>query len=81
MIALIFAFLLQTTDTLSQVYSEKWHAQEQALEKADGLVGLLASHDLAFVVFGVVLIILITLFTYLFRLDKKLSAIEKKLNL
>lgn len=81
MISFIFTLILQTVDTLTQAYSDKWTAQQESAEKASGLVGLLGSHDLAFVVFGVILIVLIVLFTYLFRLDAKLTRIESKLTL
>ena len=80
MIALIFTFFLQSVDTLTQAYSTKWAAKPDTVIHPNGLIGLLESHDLAFVVFGVVLIILTLLFTFLFRLDSKLDRIEKSLN-
>ncbi|NCP84349.1 MAG: hypothetical protein GW809_00765 [Bacteroidetes bacterium] len=72
-------FLIVQSDTLSKAYSDKWKASKEPAENM--LVGLLGSHDLAFVVFGVILIILSVLFFYLFRLDGKLSKIEKQLNI
>ncbi|TNE74075.1 hypothetical protein EP331_02405 [bacterium] len=80
MIFLHVLFFLQ--DTLSTAYSGKWTAQEDlSHQPSNVLVGLLASHDLAFVVFGVVLIVLTALFIYLFRLDAKLKKIEEQLGI
>jgi hypothetical protein len=77
----MFYFLLFfIQDTLSQAYSDKWLAQQQ-IQESNRLTSLLASHELAFVVFGVVLIVLTVIFTYLFRLDKKVTALELKLGL
>lgn len=76
----IFYFILFVQDTLSQAYSDKWLAQQQ-MQESNRLMGLLASHELSFVVFGVVLIVLAVIFTYLFRLDNKISKIESKLGL
>jgi hypothetical protein len=79
MIHQFILFLILQTDTLSKAYTDKWKAAEEPAENM--LIGLLSSHDLAFVVFGVVIIILSVLFYYLFRLDGKLSRIEKQLNI
>lgn len=76
---LFFLFIHLLKDTLSTAYSNKWKAAE--VQPQNDLVGLLSSHDLAFVVFGVVLLILFTLFIFLYRLDNKLSKVEEKLNI
>jgi hypothetical protein len=76
---LFFLLLNFLNDTLSTAYSDKWKAAEA--QPQNDLVGLLSSHDLAFVVFGVVLLILFTLFIFLYRLDNKLSKVEEKLNI
>ena len=75
----LILFLIAQSDTLSKAYTDKWKAAEEPAENM--LVGLLGSHDLAFVVFGVILIILSVLFFFLYRLDGKLSRIEKQLNI
>lgn len=74
-----YLILVALSDTLSQAYSSKWKAGAEQPEST--LVSLISSFDLALVVFGVVLLILFTLFFFLYRLDGKLSKIEKKLNI
>lgn len=71
---------IAVVDTLTQVYSEKWNAAEQA-EQAGAFVQFMYSNDLIFVVLGVTLIIWIVLLIFLFRLDKKVAELEKKANL
>lgn len=76
----VIYFILFVQDTLSKAYADKWLAH-QRIHESNRLMGLLASHELSFVVFGVVLIVLAVIFTYLFRLDNKISKIESKLGL
>lgn len=71
---------IAVVDTLTQAYSDKWSAAEQA-EQANALVQFMYSNDLIFVVLGVTLIIWIVLLIFLFRIDKKVAEIEKKANL
>lgn len=63
-------------DTLTKSYSDKWKGIS---EGADGIIGMLSSNDLIFIVLGVSLIIWFILLFFLIRLDKKVTEIEEQL--
>ena len=65
-------------DTLTQAYAEKWSGAE--LEQTNAFISLMYSNDLIFVVLGVTLIIWAVLLFFLFRVDSKVSSLEKKIN-
>lgn len=77
---MIFTLLLFIQDTLSNVYGTKWDGSESVTE-SNTLISLLASGNLAYVVFGVILIIFIAISIYLLKMDKKLDKLEKELNI
>jgi hypothetical protein len=65
-------------DTLTQAYAEKWSGAE--LEQTNAFITLMYSNDLIFVVLGVTLIIWAVLLFFMFRVDSKVSSLEKKIN-
>lgn len=65
-------------DTLTQAYAEKWSGAE--LEQTNAFITFMYSNDLIFVVLGVTLIIWAVLLFFLFRIDSKVSSLEKKVN-
>ncbi|MGM0588559.1 MAG: CcmD family protein [Bacteroidota bacterium] len=65
-------------DTLTQSYSQKWDAAGQ-MEEAGPIMQFMASNDLIFVVLGVSLIIWLVLLFTLFRVDRKVRALEEQL--
>lgn len=69
----------QASDTLTQVYSEKWTGAEQA-EHANAVIAFMYSNDLIFIVLGVTLIIWFVLLFFLFRVERKVAALEEQLN-
>jgi len=66
-------------DTLTSSYSEQWGAMDQ-MDQASGLVKLMASNDLIFVVLGVSLIIWFVLLFFMFRVDRNVSRLEEQIN-
>ncbi|MCG8372295.1 MAG: hypothetical protein MI700_02110 [Balneolales bacterium] len=66
-------------DTLTQVYSDKWTGAEQ-FNETNPLLTFMYSNDLIYVVLGVTLIIWCVLLFFMFRVDKKVSSLEDKLN-
>lgn len=73
---LLLILTLQTqTDTLTQVYSQKWAGAESGT--TGGITGFLASNDLIFVVLTVSLIIWFVLLWFLIRLDRRISRVEQ----
>lgn len=82
MINYVFTSLAQedsaaVVDTLTSTYSGKWAGAEAADQSA--VIGLLASHDLIFVVLGVSLIIWFVLLFYIIRTDRKVSRLEESI--
>lgn len=69
-----------TVDTLTSTYSEKWSGTEQ-LDQTNAFIHFMYSNDLIFVVLGVTLIIWFVLLFFLIRLDRKVSAVESKINI
>lgn len=67
-----------TVDTLSQSYADKWSGAE--MEQTNAFIQFMYSNDLIFVVLGVTLIIWFTLLFFIFRVDKKVRALEDQLN-
>lgn len=65
-------------DTLSQSYSDKWSGAE--IEQTNAFIQFMYSNDLIFVVLGVTLIIWMVLLFFIFRVDKKVTALEDQLN-
>lgn len=65
-------------DTLSQSYADKWSGAE--IEQTNAFIQFMYSNDLIFVVLGVTLIIWIVLLFFIFRVDKKVTALEDQLN-
>lgn len=65
-------------DTLTKAYSDKWSGAE--LEQTNAFISLMYSNDLIFVVLGVTLIIWAVLLFFLFRVDKKVTSLEEKIN-
>ena len=70
---------LAAVDTLTQAYSDKWAGAEE-VEHANAIIAFMYSNDLIYVVLGVTLIIWCVLLFFLFKVDRKISAIEDKLN-
>jgi hypothetical protein len=68
-----------TVDTLTNSYSQKWDGVEQ-LDQTNAFINFMYSNDLIFVVLGVTLIIWFVLLFFLFKVDRKVSALESKLN-
>jgi CcmD family protein len=68
---------LAAVDTLTQSYSDLW-AGVNGAEEASAFVQFMSSNDLIFVVLGVSLIIWLVLLFFLFRLDKKVTKLEKQ---
>jgi hypothetical protein len=71
-----FIFLLIQTDTLTQVYSDKWAGPEA--EKSF-FAEIMTSNDMIFVVLGVSLIIWFMLLVFLAKNERKLAALEKEI--
>ncbi len=67
-----------TVDTLSQSYADKWSGAE--MEQTNAFIQFMYSNDLIFVVLGVTLIIWLVLLFFIFRVDKKVGALEDQLN-
>lgn len=67
---------IQNVDTLTKAYSGKWQGASTA-ENTNLVEQVLGSNDLIFVVLTVSLIIWFVLLTFLIRLDKKVSRIER----
>lgn len=65
-------------DTLTQAYSDIWSGAE--LEQTNAFITFMYSNDLIFVVLGVTLIIWSVLLFFLFRVDSKVTSLEKKIN-
>lgn len=65
-------------DTLTKAYAEKWSGAE--LEQTNAFITFMYSNDLIFVVLGVTLIIWAVLLFFMFRVDSKVSSLEKKIN-
>lgn len=65
-------------DTLTQAYSDKWSGAE--LEQTNAFITFMYSNNLIFVVLGVTLIIWAVLLFFMFRVDSKVSSLEKKIN-
>ncbi len=65
-------------DTLTQAYSDIWSGAE--LEQTNAFISFMYSNDLIFVVLGVTLIIWAVLLFFLFRVDSKVTSLEKKIN-
>ena len=65
-------------DTLSQSYADKWSGAE--IEQTNAFIQFMYSNDLIFVVLGVTLIIWMVLLFFIFRVDKKVTALEDQLN-
>ncbi len=63
-------------DTLTSSYSEKWQGVETS---QNTFIDVMASNELIFVVLGVTLIIWFVLLTYMIRLDRKLTKLERDL--
>ena len=66
-------------DTLTQVYSQKWTGAEQ-IDQSNAFIHFMYSNNLIFVVLGVTLIIWAVLLFFMFRVDKKVSSLEEKIN-
>lgn len=66
-------------DTLTQVYSQKWTGAEH-IEQSNAFIHFMYSNNLIFVVLGVTLIIWAVLLFFMFRVDKKVSSLEEKIN-
>ena len=73
-ICTIVAFI--QVDTLTNSYSEKWQGTG---DETAGLIGMVSSNDLIFIVLGVSLIIWFILLFFLIRLDKKVASIEEQI--
>ena len=69
---------LAVVDTLTQAYASKWSGAE--LEQTNAFISFMYSNDLIFVVLGVTLIIWAVLLFFLFRVDSKITSLEKKIN-
>ncbi|MEX1120999.1 MAG: CcmD family protein [Balneolales bacterium] len=50
----------------------------EGVEEAEGLMGIISSNDLIFIVLGVSLIIWFTLLAFLIKIDKKVTKLEQK---
>mgnify|MGYP001460414740 CR=1 FL=1 len=70
---------LAVVDTLTQVYSNKWVGAEQT-DQTNAILTFMYSNDLIYIVLGVTLIIWCVLLFFLFRVDRKVAALEEKLN-
>jgi hypothetical protein len=68
-----------TVDTLTNSYGDKWAGEQ--LENTNAFINFMYSNDLIFVVLGVTLIIWFVLLFFLINVDRKVSALETKLNL
>ena len=79
---LIFTFIgaifMMVSDTLGTAYGDEWQGVQGA-EQGNLIMQAMASNNLIFVVLGVSLIIWFVLIVYLFRLEKKLNDLEKKI--
>jgi CcmD family protein len=71
--------LVQDVDTLTKSYADRWGAMDQ-VEEASAFIQLMASNDLIFVVLGVSLIIWFVLLFFMIRVDRKISRLEKELD-
>jgi|AntRauTorcE11898_2_1112593.scaffolds.fasta_scaffold41093_3 CcmD family protein len=69
-------FSTQSIDTLTQSYDDKW----QAMDQSDALMAAAGQSDLMIVVTAVVLVIWIVLFTFLYRLDNKITKLENEIS-
>lgn len=75
---LLLKLLNIQTDTLTQVYSEKW---EGAGADQSAFAQWMTSNDMIFVVLGVSLIIWFVLLTYLFKTERSLAKLEDEIKL
>lgn len=69
---------LIAVDPLTQSFADKWSGAE--LEQTNAFIKFMYSNDLIFVVLGVTLIIWLVLLFFIFKVDKKVSALEDQLN-
>jgi hypothetical protein len=67
----VILLFLQSADTLTQAYSEKW----QGVQSTGG-PSVLESNELIFIVLGVTLIVWFVLLGYLFKIEKQLKTLE-----
>ena len=70
---------LATVDTLTQAYSDKWAGADE-VEHANAIIAFMYSNDLIYIVLGVTLIIWCVLLFFMFRVDRKVSALEERIN-
>ena len=68
------------TDTLTSSYSGEWIAMEQ-MEQSSGFIQFMGSNDLIFVVLGVSLLIWFILLFFMVRTDRKLTKLEKSIEM
>ncbi len=66
-------------DTLTSNYADKWDGAGQ-IDQTNAFIQFMYSNDLIYVVLGVTLIIWFVLLVFLFRLDRKVSTLENKIN-
>ncbi|PKD44671.1 CcmD family protein [Rhodohalobacter barkolensis] len=64
-------------DTLSQSYGDRWEGT--GAEESSALIQFMSSNDLIYVVLGVSLIIWFVLLFVMFRVDRKITGLEEKL--
>lgn len=69
---------VETVDTLSSSYGDKWAGAESA-DQAGSFMAAMASHDLIFIVLGVSLIIWFVLLFFIIRTDRKVTRLEETL--
>ena len=77
LVTFCMTLIYMVSDTLGTAYGENWQGV-QGPEQGNMIMQAMASNNLIFVVLGVSLIIWFVLIAYLFRLEKKLSELEKK---
>jgi hypothetical protein len=70
-------YVTSLADTLTSAYSDKWDAA-QDVESAGAFVQFMSSNDLIFVVLGVSLIIWFVILFFLFRIENKLTLLERR---
>jgi hypothetical protein len=69
-------FSQTAVDTLTSSYSDKWEGVEDP-ESTSAFIQFMSSNDLIFVVLGVSLIIWFVLLFFIIRVDRKVSNLEK----
>ncbi len=67
--------ILAQTDTLTQVYSDKWEGAESS---SNAFIQFMNSNELSFVVLGVSLIIWFVLIAFLYSVDRSIKRLESK---